>query len=90
MNIGFKMRQNKFNNQNFTEHFPYVFSTLLALTTFGGALIEESLRNVLLPALLNNERTSRLDEYAENLLEKTGNALTLLQKITGKEQVFCW
>ncbi|MBQ1949237.1 MAG: hypothetical protein II367_03655 [Treponema sp.] len=66
------------------------FSTLLALTTFGGALIEESLRNVLLPALLNNERTSRLDEYAENLLEKTGNALTLLQKITGKEQVFCW
>lgn len=25
---------------------------------------------MLLPALLNNERTSRLDEYAENLLEK--------------------
>lgn len=37
---------------------------------------------MLLPALLNNERTSWLDEYAENLLENTRNVLTLLQKIT--------
>lgn len=54
MNIGFKMRQSKFNN----------FPTLLPLTTFGGALIEESLRNGLKNLehrlLLNNAADKRL------------------------------